>query len=365
VKNFLLFTCLIWVSGIALAGNNGEFKTTLMTADIKLDYPPAYYSELSFSPDGQYMAYTVNGKIDNVWSSELMIRDLSNSKNYLAISSNETKKYAVYSAFAYSLAWDNGIVKMSVSDGDVDTTVLHYDMKKQKIVDKSHFSFDDYENTEQSELSKKIVSCFPEWNAEIVASAENMLQSGWIIEGKTAFFQARHVDADNHVWQLDLESCYKKIIVEIGDNKQEDFKGWLSGTAYYQGYLVFSLNTSGRSATTGKYKKTSLIYAKNLQQSSDQAIQLFKMKGVMVRDLGVIKQQKFVLFRSEDDACDDRIFRFDSTGILRELTIEGRNICEVVLEQTHNHMAVISKPTGNPTSEPRNLTIFDLKRVIK
>lgn len=347
----ILVVVLIVISFVANANQNLIVEHVIKEKNLLTEYKPAYYSRISFSPDGKQLAFIRDTQTDNVWASELLIQNLSDKNTRLAISKKTTKQYAAYSALAYSLAWEGGNIKVKISDGDVDGVEIIYDSIRNKIIKKTPQTFDnDFSEITQNKLSKSITKCFPKWDKDIVQSAENMKQISWLIHGKTAYFQARHVNADNNLWFLNFNTCERKVIFHPGNNKQPDFKGWLSGAAYINGYMAFSLSSTRENADTGKYEHIGLLRIAHVNNFKNNYFEISDLAGGRLLDLGGLSDYQYVLYRPTRNYCGGRLFAFNSSNKFHEIIIKNKSFCNVSLNPYTNELAIITKKSGNKIS---------------
>ncbi len=97
-----------------------------------------------FSPNGRYLAYSkviVENKIENT---EVLVYDLKKKKEIVLLDPQSAKDYATYKAYVLHIQWlNNRHLKVNVSDGDVDSTDITFDVLQRKIIRQKFIGLDD------------------------------------------------------------------------------------------------------------------------------------------------------------------------------------------------------------------------------
>lgn len=173
----------------------------------------------TFSPDGRYVAFTrvvVRNKIELAETGYL---DLQTGNSTILLGANETGDLAVYKAFVYGIRWtDARHVEFSISDGDVDSTIVTFEVPSNKKI--AHRGLGagegDFAGPEHQALGKQYAAVFPEIRdhlPEMFRQGEHVSKYRWV-------FQKNYANQDNHVWQVDSKTNTHRVLVRLPD------KGW-------------------------------------------------------------------------------------------------------------------------------------------
>ena len=132
----------------------------------------------AFSPDGKRLAYAGTVVRNQTELTALYVHDLGSGATTLLLDADTARKYAVYKAFVYKLEWtSNDRLVASVSDGDVGTTLVEFDVKTRRIV--SERQDVDAEMAWYAEIENRMrsVNRLPDWDPDIVQNAfENSVE---------------------------------------------------------------------------------------------------------------------------------------------------------------------------------------------
>jgi hypothetical protein len=130
------------------------------------------------SPDGKRLAYVRTIVTRQTELTEVYVRDLSSGDDWLLLGADTSRKYAVYKAFVYNLEWaSNDVLIASVSDGDVGTTLVEFDVGARRII--SERQDEDLEAAWYAQIERRMrsVQNLPDWEIEIVQNAfENSVE---------------------------------------------------------------------------------------------------------------------------------------------------------------------------------------------
>jgi len=90
----------------------------------------------AFSPDGTRLAYAKVVVRDKTEFAEVYVREISSGRTWRLLDATTSAKYATYKAFVYRLDWtSNDRLVASISDGDVDSTQVEFDVDVRRIVE--------------------------------------------------------------------------------------------------------------------------------------------------------------------------------------------------------------------------------------
>ena len=169
-----------------------------------------------FSPNGRYLAFTRVVVRDETEFGEAGYLDLVTGKTTILLDANSSKKYAVYSSFVYHIAWlDNSRVEFSISDGDVDSSIITFNVSHNKEVGLRHSGADDeaVPTKEYDELAVRFASSFPGLESHF----PGMLQQGVHLPPNRWVFQKDYANQDNHVWMLDRSADRPQVLLKLPD----------------------------------------------------------------------------------------------------------------------------------------------------
>lgn len=131
-----------------------------------------------FSPNGKRLAYVKTIVRRQTELTEVYVRDLSSGADWLLLDAETSRKFAVYKAFVYKLEWTSSDrLVASVSDGDVGTTLIEFDVAARRIIDARQD--EDLEAAWYAEIErrKRAVAQLPDWKQPVIQNAfENSVE---------------------------------------------------------------------------------------------------------------------------------------------------------------------------------------------
>ncbi len=131
-----------------------------------------------FSPDGKQLAYVRTIVRRQTELTEVYVRDLSSGADWLLLDADTSRKFAVYKAYVYQLEWvSNDKLVASISDGDVGTTLVGFDVAARRIINQR--PDEDLEAAWYAEIENRMraVAKLPGWNKPVVQNAfENSVE---------------------------------------------------------------------------------------------------------------------------------------------------------------------------------------------
>jgi hypothetical protein len=169
----------------------------------------------TFSPNGRYAAFSrvvVMGKTEYAEAGYL---DLDTGKATVLMGADASREFAVYGAFIYRIQWlDNRRVEYRVSDGDVDSSLVTYDVTSNKQVALRHMSADeDVPGKEEQAAASRFGAAFP----GLAPHLAGILQQGTRLPRDRWVFQKNYAGQDNHVWIIDGQDRSHRVLLRLPD----------------------------------------------------------------------------------------------------------------------------------------------------
>jgi dipeptidyl aminopeptidase/acylaminoacyl peptidase len=176
----------------------------------------------TLSPDGKFLAYAEVLVQKGVENTAVRILNLETKKSILLIDDKTAAKYKTYSSFVSDMEWSRADrLSVTISDGDVDSTVLTFNPGTQKLIG-TKFLEPGSSVIQQEKLVKQIRSVFPKVNAAALKSGiyrHQVLANGVVLIPGELFGQ------ENNLWALDIS---KKSVEKLLSNQDPLAKPLLS-----------------------------------------------------------------------------------------------------------------------------------------
>lgn len=178
-----LFSRCLFCAAAFLALQPASFANPVLDASIVSDriivrIDDGDFVHPAFSPDGQRLAYAGTIVRNKTELTEVFIRDLDSGATWRLLDADTSRKYAVYKAFIYKLEWasDTRLIA-SVSDGDVGTVLVEFDVDAQRIINERG----DYDSEAAwyADIDKRmrLVKPLPGWDPDVLRNAfENSIE---------------------------------------------------------------------------------------------------------------------------------------------------------------------------------------------
>ncbi|MBK6313629.1 MAG: PD40 domain-containing protein [Blastocatellia bacterium] len=163
-----------------------------------------------FSPDGKKLAYVSVQVVEGAELDEVILFDIASQKKRKLIDVGEAKKYATYSAYVSSMEWTGrNRLRVSMSDGDVDSEQLTFNTISGRIVRRRHTSEDDTRDRSaavwmtpaQLLARRKAIAAFGADIADPLDSS--LLTSGFLTRDGRIVGMALGPSSSGNVWLLD------------------------------------------------------------------------------------------------------------------------------------------------------------------
>lgn len=339
--------------------------SVILTSAVIYENKDGIFSRVSFSPDGRWLAAVRETQENDLSASELVLLNLKSSRTEVVVPRAVSKSFATYGATAYSIWWNASIVSIAISDGDVNSGTVSYDTQLRRVVKQEWNKFEgeledvgggDIKFSDRRGLAAKISSCFSDWTEDVIESGVDAGHAKWLLPDKTALFQARHVDADQRVWLLDLRACDRVELINPGDNSSPNFRGWLSGGAWFDGHVAFLLNGL---RVNGELKQPETSSELFVTVSSDARhgvrTAVSGMPGAHLVQIGDVNGQILLLSRPLLDFCGGRLFAFSAREI-REYKFPGATFCDASVTSSAGLLAFVAR-MGPERTSPRHVVV--------
>lgn len=190
----------------------------------------------AFSPDGKRLAYAKVVVRDKTELTEIYVREIASGKTSKLLDAATSVKYATYKAFVYRLEWtSNDRLVASISDGDVDSTLVEFDVGARRIVENLP------EDTEgewyaQIEQWMQSVEKLPEWEPAVV---RNAFENGVKLGDGSFLIQPFYADVTPDVFHITPQGRLTRLT-----RLQETSVNALCGATKLNDTLLFMLSDS-------------------------------------------------------------------------------------------------------------------------
>ncbi len=202
----------------------------------------------SFSPDGKRLAYARVWVEERTELTELYVRDLVSGATWRLLDADSSRKYAVYNAFVYQLRWiSNDRLTAFVSDGDVGSTRVEFDVTAQRIVNERNDEDDEATWYAQIEQRMRSVARLPDWKPAVV---RNAFENSVALPDGSFLIQPQYAGVPPDVYHITTSGR----LTRLTQLEQEAFNS-LCGAVQLDDSLLFLLAES----RTGNSKKADLL----------------------------------------------------------------------------------------------------------
>jgi hypothetical protein len=168
----------------------------------------------TLSPDGKFLAYAEVLVQKGVENTAVRILNLETKKSILLIDDKTAAKYKTYKSFVSEMQWIRADrLSITISDGDVDSTMLTFNPGTQKLIG-TKFLEPGSSVIRQKKLVEQIRSVFPEVNTEALKSGiyrHQVLANGVVLIPGELFGQ------ENNLWALDISKKSAKKLLSNQD----------------------------------------------------------------------------------------------------------------------------------------------------
>lgn len=174
-------------------------------------------------------------------NTEIEVLNLKDGGRTVFLNANQARKYSTYASFVYKLEWPFGnILRAYISDGDVDSTMIDFDVARRKIIREKFLEPDwDYEEIKRktSRLSRRLSRAFPDQPNTIFDDA--IYNNRVLINGYRVLTQIRQSGFSYDVVLYDIAGGVKKTVLEIPKVHPNSFiGGFVDGSGFIFGVHI-------------------------------------------------------------------------------------------------------------------------------
>jgi hypothetical protein len=176
----------------------------------------------TLSPDGKFLAYAEVLVQKGVENTAVRILNLYTKKSTLLIDDKTAAKYKTYKSFVSDMKWSRADrLSVTISDGDVDSTMLTFNPGTQKLIG-TKFLEPGSSVGEQEKLVKQIRSIFPKVSAEAL---QNGIYRHQVLANGDVLIPGKLFGQEDNLWAFDIP---KKSVKKLLANEDPLAKSLLS-----------------------------------------------------------------------------------------------------------------------------------------
>lgn len=192
---------------------NSRFGEVKISGNILAAIKNGDFVHPKFSPDGKRLAFA-NVLVEEFENTEVRLYDLPKQTGSILLTAKQAKKYAVYAAFVANFEWLSPYrLRASISDGDVDTTILTFNTQTRRILKTEYSNLVDEIPSNFSPLTRTLYKYFPKINRDFIRSAVDVHQA-FKIGMRGAVIQFNHAKTDSNIWFLDFRTGKQNLLIE-------------------------------------------------------------------------------------------------------------------------------------------------------
>jgi hypothetical protein len=163
----------------------------------------------TLSPDGKFLAYAEVLVQKGVENTAVRILNLDTKKSILLIDDKTAAKYKTYKSFVIDMEWSRADrLSVTISDGDVDSTMLTFNPGTQKLIS-TEFLEPGSSVGQQEKLLGKIRAAFPNVNAEAL---KNGIYRYQVLKNGVVLMPGELFGKENNLWAFDIP---KKSVTKL------------------------------------------------------------------------------------------------------------------------------------------------------
>lgn len=185
----------------------------------------------TFSPNGALLAYSKVIVENQTELTEVYLHEFSSGKTRQLLDATNSRNYATYKAFIYRLEWiSNQRLRAYVSDGDVDTTLVEFDVMTGSVVDTRDGDLEMYWY-EKANRWMQSVEPLPAWEPEVLRTA---FENGMQLADGSFLIQPQYSGVEADIYRLTTDGKLTQI-----RSAAEPSAGALGGALQYNESLLF------------------------------------------------------------------------------------------------------------------------------
>ena len=305
---------------------------------------------LAFSADSSRLAVATSadtGRVNefgNVRAAELYW--LATQQNQtppradLLISQDVTAPFAVYGAPAVSLGWQGDNVNLVISNGDDEISRLTYLSTEHRLQNPDIFATIVDEEIAENPLAVAMMRCFPDWPAEVIRSGVNGLNSHWLVQGKTAAYQASYRQVADDIWYLDLKRCQRNQLLAVPDSNRRYWSTSHVGTVVAGDKVLLVVR---QQQTRGDGQSVLMLFSEQpadtpLAKRRWQSVNTGHDNNLRLEMLGQVRHRQLFQLVSSSQPCNNRVLSLSAQG-LAALQVDGHRICQAAVS-AQGHLAL-------------------------
>lgn len=174
-----------------------------------------------FSPDGKHLAYSKVSIYENKEIAEIEVVNLESKETINLLDTIKSNEFAVYKTYVLDIRWiDNHTLYVDLSDGDVDSQTLIFDIVDNKFVQS---------NIDNQELNRKydkqILNKFKDVFNINEDVASTVLKRYIEIPNYGCIGQKQYANEDHNVWFYDFQKREKRVLIELTEDNLYSFHG--------------------------------------------------------------------------------------------------------------------------------------------
>lgn len=245
LKYTLVALLAIQVTGYAI---NGEAAANIEVIEQKaiLTIDDGDFVHPTFSPDGRYLAYSKVIVEDSTELTEIYLHDFESGKTRQLLDADSSRDYSTYKAYIYRLEWISSQRLLAyVSDGDVGTSLIEYDVITGNIVN-TRFHDSEAAWFEQVSQWQQSINPLPPWKPSVIRTAfENSAQLG----DSSFLIQPFHAGVEPNIYRITSSGELTQV------RSATDSPGALGGAIQFNHSLLFIQGES----SGGRSKQANLL----------------------------------------------------------------------------------------------------------
>ncbi len=271
----------------------------------------------------------------------------------LLISQDVTTPFAVYGTPAVSLGWQGDNVNLVISNGDDEISRLTYLSTEHRLQNPNIFATKLDEDIAPDPLELAITRCFPDWSADVIRSGVNGLNSHWLVQGKSAAYQASHRQVAADIWYLDLKRCQRNQLLAVPDSDRRYWSTSHVGTVVAGDKVLL---VARQQQTRDDGQSVLMLFSEQpaetpLKKRRWQSVNTGHDNNLRLEMLGQVQHRQLFQLVSTSQPCNSRVLSL-SAGGLAELQVDGHRICQAAVS-AQGHLALALATGTDKTAAER------------